>query len=265
MNLFVREMRTYRKSLILLSIGVIVMIISGMSKYKGISASGQSINKLMAGMPKPLQAIFGIGSLDLSKAIGFYGILFLYLLIMGTIHSVLLGATIIAKEENEKTAEFLFAKPISKRKAVFLKLSAAFVNILVLNLVTLAVSLGIVNVFNRSYEADQAILYLIIGLFLLQFLYLFLGAAIAAATKIPKKAAAISMGILLVTYILSVTIDLNSHLGFLKYFTPFKYFEAENILAHNALNSRFVILTCGLIVIFAAITFFSYPRRDLNV
>ena len=62
--------------------------------------------------------LLGFSDLDLSKVSGYYGMLFIYLLLMATIHAAMLGATIIAKEERDKTSEFLFVKPVSRSKVI---------------------------------------------------------------------------------------------------------------------------------------------------
>ncbi|KJS86413.1 MAG: ABC transporter, partial [Peptococcaceae bacterium BICA1-8] len=126
MNVFIREMKSNRKSLIIWCIGIFLLIASSMGKYAGLSASGQSMNELLAQMPKSFQAIMGIGTFDLSTPIGYYGVLFAYLVVMATIHATMLGANIISKEEREKTAEFLFAKPVSRNRIITSKLLASF-------------------------------------------------------------------------------------------------------------------------------------------
>ena len=112
MNIFWREMKSHRKSLIFWSIGVFLMVVSGMGKYEAYSSQGQSINVLIADIPKSLKAVMGFSDVDLSKISGYYTILFVYILLMATIHAAMLGANIIAKEERDKTAEFLFTKPL---------------------------------------------------------------------------------------------------------------------------------------------------------
>ncbi|MET4560257.1 hypothetical protein ABIA69_001401 [Lysinibacillus parviboronicapiens] len=73
-----------------------------MAKYAGLSTSGQSMNEIWTAMPKSLQAIMGTGALDISKVSGYFGVLYIYLLLMATMHAAMLGATIIAKEERDK-------------------------------------------------------------------------------------------------------------------------------------------------------------------
>ena len=74
MNIFLKELKSYRKSLIFWSIGVFLMVASGMAKYEAYSSSGQSINDLIADMPKSMKAVMGFGVVDLSKISGYYSI-----------------------------------------------------------------------------------------------------------------------------------------------------------------------------------------------
>ena len=98
MNLFLREMKSNRKSLIMWCIGMLFMVAAGMGKYSGYESSGQSVNEILAGIPDSLKAVIGFGDFDMSKAMGFYGMLFSYLIIMAAIHATIIGATIISKE-----------------------------------------------------------------------------------------------------------------------------------------------------------------------
>ncbi|WP_342345586.1 hypothetical protein [Lysinibacillus parviboronicapiens] len=77
---------------------------------------------------------------------------------------------------------------------------------------------------------------------ILQLLFLTIGSAIAAISKKTKLAVAISTGLLLMTYILSIAIDLIEKLTLLKYLTPFKYFEAKIVMNGNGLERKFIIL-----------------------
>jgi len=265
MNVFVIEMKAHRKSLIIWCIAILLMVGSGMSKYEVFSTSGQSINDVMNKLPKVVQSIFGIGAFDLSKASGFYALLFLYLVLMTTIHAAMLGANIIAKEERDKTTEFLMVKPISRNKIITAKLSAAFVNIVILNLVTLISSIAIVGYFSKGESVNGDIELLMAGMFILQLMFMFIGTALAAVSKKPKTAPAVATGLILAAYLLSTAIDINSKLENLKFFTPFKYFEAKNLLPSGGFEPVFVILSVLIIAVLLSTTYVFYRRRDLNV
>lgn len=265
MNVFIREMKANRKSLIIWCISMLLLIASSMGKYVGLSASGQSINDLMAQMPKSLQAIIGTGTFDLSKASGYYGLLFLYLVLMATIHATMLGANIISKEERDKTAEFLFVKPISRNKIITSKLLAALVNILIFNIVTLVSSIVMVEKYSKGEAISAEIVILMIGLFILQLIFLFIGTGIAAVSKNPKTATSLSTGILLITFMLSVAIDMNSRIENLKYLTPFKYYEAKNLMHQRGFDAVYAILSAVIIAVLFSTTYVFYKKRDLKV
>ena len=116
MNVFLREMKAHRWGLLFWSLGMVMMIYSGMAKYGAYEAAGQSVEVILAQIPRSMQAVFGMTGFDLTTAAGFYGMLFLYLAVMGAVHASLLGAHLIAKEERDHTSEFLYAKPASRSR-----------------------------------------------------------------------------------------------------------------------------------------------------
>ncbi|MEH7333252.1 ABC transporter permease subunit [Neobacillus drentensis] len=265
MNIYVKELKSHRKSIIFWSIGVFLMVVSGMTKYDAYSSSGQSINDLLKDMPRSLRAVFGMSDLDLSKVSGYYGMLFIYLLLMATIHAAMLGATIIAKEERDKTSEFLFVKPVSRTTIITAKLLAALTNIIIFNLATWISSIALIAKYNEGEAVNRDIALLMAGMFILQLLFMVIGSALAAVKKRPKTAASLATGILLVTYMLSISIDLNENIKGLKYLTPFKYFEAKNVMFGSGLDPVFIVLSVVLIAALSAVTYVFYKKRDLNI
>lgn len=265
MTIFTREMKANLKSLILWCFGTSVLVLSGMSKYTNLAGTGQSMNKLIEDLPKTLQVIMGIGNLDLSTASGYYGSLYFYLLLIASIHSIMLGTAIIAKEERDKTAEFLFAKPVSRKKIISCKLLAALANVLILNIFTLLFSLFIVPLFSEGEQISRDIAILMAGMFFVQLLFLSLGTIVAAVYRKPKLTFPLSAGILMLAFVLSVMIDLNEKWEPLKYFTPFQYFEAEHLINGGKLQPEFVLLALilSLLFILAACRFFN--KRDLSL
>jgi ABC-2 type transport system permease protein len=265
MNIFSRELKAYRKSLIIWCIGVLFMVAAGMGKYVTYSASGQSMNDLFTKFPRMLKAIFGMGTFDLSKAGEWFGMLFMYLLLMATIHAVLLGANIISKEEEDKTAEFLFVKPVSRNTIINSKLLAALVNITIFNIVTMISSIVLVGHYNKGASLTGDIVRLMIGMFIVQLIFMFIGTGIAAVSKNPKTAASAATGVLLFTYILSVVIDINDKLENLKYLTPFKYFDAKTLMSGGGFKLVFATLSVAIIAALLCVTYVFYNKRDLNI
>lgn len=263
MNIFIREIKSNLKPLIFWCIGMAVLIASGMGKFVGFSSDGNSINDILGTMPKSLKTIIGIGDLDISKMAGYFAMLFLYVIILAAVHAASLGATIISKEERDKTFEFLYVRPVTRAKIFFEKFAAALVNIIILNVVTLVVSLGMVAKMTKD-DVTNEILLLFASMFFIQLIFLTVGLAISVIIKNSKSASGITSSIVLGTFLLSILADINKNLDFLKYLTPFKYFDSKFIVK-TGIEPIYIILSCIIVVGAIFTTLFFHQRKDLKV
>lgn len=264
MNIYIRELKANRKALIIWSVCMLLLVLSGMSKYLAYSG-GSASSDVFAKMPDTLKAILGISSLDVTVMSGFFAFLFPYIEITAAIHAVLLGNGIIAKEERDKTTEFIIVKPVSRVTIITQKLLAALTNIVLFNLVTLLSSLLGVSSFNKGAGITGEILVFDLSLFLVQLIFLSLGALLAAFMRKPKGSGSIGTGILLAGYVIAKVTDVNTNLSALNVLSPFKYFNYINIATGNGLNIVIVLLTIVLIAAFTASTYYFYLKRDLNI
>ena len=264
MNIFLRELKANRKALIIWSVCMFLLVVSGMGKYTAYSSGGQN-NEIFNKMPDSLKALLGFGSLDVSKMSGYYAMLFLYIVLTAAIHAVLLGSGIIAKEERDKTTEFLITKPVSRAAIITSKLLAALVNVLILNIVLLVSSIVMVSAYNKGEDISSEIVMFNLSMLIVQLIFLSLGAALAAFIKKPKAAGSLSTGILLVAFVISKITDLTDSMNYLNLFSPFKYFSYTNIVEGNGLNVIITILSLVLVAIFIVLVYLFYQKRDINV
>jgi len=70
---------------------------------------------------------------------------------------------------------------------------------------------------------------------------------------------------LLGTYFLSIISGLNENLTFLKYFTPFKYFNPATLLNESRIDVNYVLLSLGIIIVCISGGYITYARRDLYI
>lgn len=265
MNVFLRELKANRKSLIIWCISVIFLVVGSMAKYAGLAESGELVNEMMDKLPEAMKAMWGLANFNLTEIKGYYSVLFLYFILMATIHASMLGSTIISKEERDKTVEFLLTKPATRNKIVTSKLLAALVNIIIFNLTTLIFSIIIVSQYNKGESISGDIATLMLAMFILQLLFLAIGTALGALTKKAKTATSSATAILLTTFIISMYIDMNSKVEGMKYITPFKYFQAKDLIYGDGFNMGFVALSFALIIGLILVTYKSYTRRDMNI
>lgn len=264
MNIFLRELKANRKALIIWSACMFIGVLGGMGKYTAYSSGGAE-SEVFTKMPYTIRALLGIGSFDVTTMTGFFAMLFLYLELTAAIHAALLGSGIIAKEEGDKTTEFLMVKPVSRASIITSKLLAALFNIVVLNIVTLLSSILMVAAYNKGRDVTGEIVMFQLSMFIVQLVFLTLGALLSAFRKNPKASGSIAAGIVLGAFIVSKITDLTEGLKFLNVFSPFKYFSYENIVNGDGLNFIIVILSLLLAGIFSASTYFFYKKRDMRV
>lgn len=264
MQLFLRELKSHRKSLFFWSIGMAALVASGLAKFAAYQTSGTSISGLLNQFPKSIQIIFGINGFDLTRAQGYYGVLYLYIALMVAVHAVLLGAEIVSKEERDKTAEFLLVRPIARSSILNAKIFAGFCSLVVLNFVTLLSSLVFISYYNKGDPLTHIVLLFMTGILFIQIIFFAIGIAIAAIRTKPKASATIASSILLITLIISYAIDLNSNLSATKYLTPFKYFDAKIILQSNSIDPAFVILSIAIVTVLLFLSYSRYTKRDID-
>ncbi len=265
MNVFLKELKSHRKSLIIWCVCIVLLIAMGMTKYGAFVKTGESVEEMFEALPDAMKGIFGFGTLNITEVMGYYGIFFLYFVLMATIHAAMLGASIISKEERDKTVEFLYTKPATRNKIITSKILAAFVNVLIFNITTLISSIIIVGAYNKGESVNSDIIMLMGAMFILQLMFMFIGTGIAATTKKPKLATSISTGILLFTYMLSIAVDISDKLEKFKYITPFKYFDAKILISGEGFEAIYIVLSVVIIAVFSSMTFIFYKKRDLNV
>jgi ABC-2 type transport system permease protein len=265
MNIYLKELKDYRKSLIFWSLGVIAFLLAAMGKYQGYSRSGATLTDLIDSLPAGLNAALGFKGLDLLSAGGFFALSVVYLSVMLGVHALLMGSGIIAKEETERTIEFLFAKPVSRKRILFAKLLAALTEIAILNIVTLVSSILAMAAFNDGPSINGDIVFMMPAVFFIQLWFLMIGASFAAVMRKPKRAGMVSASVLLVTYIISALVDITDRFSFLRYLTPFKYFDAKQIFIEDRYDYWYIAITAVAISIMLAGSEFAYRNRDFDV
>jgi len=266
MNVFWREIRAHWKSLLGWSVGMLFMVVAGMGKFEGYGSTGNSgITQLIDRFPKAMLAVFGMTGLNLTTLIGYFGVLYLYIILMVAIHAGMLGAGIISKEEQDKTSEFLYVKPVSRNRVLTGKLLAGLVIILVLLGVTVISSVWIVGFYNKNYDLNSRVFILMAGVFMFQLLSFAFGAFFAGIFKNPKLPATAVTSVIMASYLVSVMVDLNGKFDFLRNLTPFQYFGAPKILAEGRLDPVFLATALGVSAILIVLTYIFYNKRDISV
>ena len=264
MKIFLRELKANLKSLIIWSIIISLLIFMAVTKFSAF-ANDPEMLAMLDSMPTALMDALSMRAFNLTTLTGFYGIMFIYFALMGAIASAMWGSDIISKEERDKTVEFSLVLPVSRSRVVTAKALAALVNCILFVLITWGISLVAV----RSYNPDQAFNDFLAlemqAMFLIELIFLALGLFLGCAMKRYKRSGATAVAIILATYFISILAVLNENLDFLKYFTPFRYYDAGELFRTGQMNGTYLLLSAAIIVLSVAGAYWVYNKRDLYI
>ena len=264
MNIFLREVKANLRSLLIWGGIVVLFIFIGITKFSAYEANPQML-VVLDSMPPALLNALNMKAFNLTTITGFYGVLFTYFALLATISAALWGSDIISKEERDKTVEFTLTLPVTRERLVTGKILAVLVNCIGLLLIMWGASLAAVAKYQPDSAFYEFLTLLMVALFFIQMVFLAVGILLGCAMKDYKRAGSLAVSLILVTYFFSVISGLNENLEFLKYFTPFKYFNPAVLLHESRIDLNYVWLSLGITVVCLVGGYITYARRDLYI
>jgi ABC-2 type transport system permease protein len=264
MNIFFHELKANLKSLIIWSVVMLLFLLIAVTKFSAF-AGDPSMLAILDSMPEPILNAFSMRSFNLTTLSGFFGLMFIYFGLMGAMAASMWASNSISKEERDKTVEFSLVLPVSRSKVVTAKALAALVYCITFVLITWGASV----VSARQYHPDPAfhdfLRLEMVAMFLIELIFLAIGLLLGCTMKHYKRSGSTAVAIILTTYFLSTVIGLNEKLDFLKYFTPFKYFDAGELFRSGKLDGTYLLLSGILIVVCVVVAYVVYEKRDLYI
>lgn len=264
MNIFLRELRANVKSLLIWSVIIALLIAIATAKFSAF-AGDPAMLEILDAVPAVMLEALNMLAFNLTTLSGFFGLMFIYFGLMGAMAAAMWGSDIISKEERDKTVEFSLVLPVSRSRVITAKALAALVNCIAFVLITWAISIVAV----QSYSPDQAFYDFLAlemqAMLAIELVFLAIGLLLGCAMKQYKLSSSTAVAIILVTYFISVISGMHENLDFLKYFTPFKYFDAGDIFRAGALDGGYLLLSAGIILVSLAAAYWLYNKRDLYI
>ncbi len=264
MNIFLRELKANFKSLLIWSVILALLIMIAVAKFSAFAGDPKMLAMLDSMPPAVLDAL-NMRAFNLTTLSGFYGIMFIYFGLMGAIAAAMWGSDIISKEERDKTVEFSLVLPVSRSKVITAKALAALVNCIAFVLITWGVSLVAVRSYNPDQAFHQFLALEMQAMFAIELIFLAIGLLLGCAMKQYKRSGSTAVAIILVTYFMSIMSGMQEKLEFLKYFTPFKYFDAGELFRTGKMDGTYLIISAGIIVVSVVAAYWVYKKRDLYI
>lgn len=260
MILIKHELRQGRITLFTWTIGIAFMLAVCILIYPEMETQMSSVSTMFAEMGS-FSAAFGMDRLNFGEFMGFFGVECGNILgLGGAFFAALSGISILAKEEKEQTAEFLFTHPVSRKKILIEKLASLLLQIIILNLIVIAVT--ILSIYAIKEEPDtHSLALLFLAYFLLQIELAFICFGLSAFLS--RSGSGIGLGIAALLYFLNIISNLTEGASCLKYLTPFGYTESADILADKCLNAGYLSVGLAFAAVGICVGFYKYCRKDI--
>ncbi|MGI2336777.1 MAG: ABC transporter permease subunit [Dehalogenimonas sp.] len=253
MNIIKHEFKANLKALIIWSISYVAMMGIASVEFSVYRGQADVVNEFLDSLPEAIKQAFGMNGLRLDVPEGYFGYLAGFVILASCIYAALLGAQILSKEINKKTAETTFTLPVTRSRIISMKLVVAIINCAILNIVTFAGTMAAFGRFDVSADFIKGVAVFMLFVLLLQLLFLGFGLLTSVLLKHHKRAGSIVASIAVGTYFLSFIAKINENTEFLKYFTPFEYFPAPDVIGGRELETfGFIIVPVALALFFIA-------------
>ncbi|MFH1049897.1 MAG: ABC transporter permease subunit [bacterium] len=266
-NIYKYEVRRIFKSAIFWTFIICLLIVVDMVFFREMINSGM-VDQLMDFMESPfigdMMKGFGVKPDTMTDVLGFYALRnTMITMTMGALFAVIASSSLISLEEYEKTAEFLFSRPVTRFDIMTGKLLAFHTNLFFLNFVSSIVGFISLEVFKNSEYNIYSYIILCIYTYLLTLLFGSIGLFFSLLVKRGRVFIGAVIGIVLGTYFLEIISNVTESANFIGYFSPFKYADKDVLREGYNLEFWNSIFFFGGILLFTIFSYRIFQKKDI--
>ncbi|MDO5291399.1 MAG: ABC transporter permease subunit [bacterium] len=210
-----------------------------------------------------MTSMFGMDRLDMSTAIGFYGIeMGAMLSIGGGMFAAIIGISMLSKEEGGHTSEYLYVMPKSRSYFITQKLVAAALLIIIYNVVCFVVSILSFVVIGEDIEMKKLTTFMLSELLM----NLQIGAMCFGISAILRKNnVGLGIGISILFYFISMLANVTDKVEKLHYITPYYYCDAAVVMVKEEIPLGHLGIGIGVAAACIVFAYIFYNKRDLAI
>ncbi|XRG78681.1 ABC transporter permease subunit [Rossellomorea sp. GAMAL-10_SWC] len=263
MNIFLHELKAYRKSTFIWTASLMAIVVFFLSLFPAIAKDYVQFSKVLEGYPEGVRKALGLEIESFGNVLGFYSYVFIYISLCGAIQAMILGTSIISKEVREKTADFLLTKPVTRTKVMSSKIFAGVASLAITNVFYLVATIMMAQHVKTADYSSKSIILLSVSLFITQLLFLGIGILISVVLPKIKAVLSISLAIVFGFFVVGMVVATDES-NAKRFLSPFKYFEPKYIIAHSKFESNFLFASIGMILVSIIVSYMIYKKRDIH-
>jgi ABC-2 type transport system permease protein len=264
-NLFMKEIKRNRVALFIWMAVIVLLISVTMSVFRTFIDNQSKIMGLLNIIPGGLLEFKGISDVNaLLSVMGFYAANnVIYMMVLGSIFSIVLSANILLKEEYDKTAEYLLTKPLTRTDIFLSKSVVILVNIFLLNLATSLAGLISLELVKSGPFSLKAFSLLSLYTLLLNILFGSIGLFLSTVVKRARPITTFCIGLVLVLYFIYTLSKITGSISWLGYIAPFRYVNTDVTNPSYGLELKNITYFIILSAVFAVASYRFYVKRDI--
>jgi ABC-2 type transport system permease protein len=264
MNILRREWRAGFKSLAVWTASLALFNLAMMAIYPSFARDTGGLDELIELMPEGFMKAFGLDRMSLTDIMGFYATeAYIIFVLCGGIYAVLLGSSILAREENSRTIEFLLARPITRYRLLANVQVYCLCSSLSLCTVVGLVTWAAFEIFQTGPFDRHILLLLCLAPVLLQFTFIHIGLLGSVLVTRRKTITAAGIGLVLGAYFVFLLAEISEPLAMLGFLTPFKYVSAADIVTSGTIRPLWLLLLLLINGALVGASYLIYGRKDL--
>src|SRR5664279_658366 len=264
-NLFLKEMRRNASSLITWLIVITILITVTMSVYRTFMENQSKITGMLTLIPKGALQFKGISNFnDLLSVLGFYAANnVIYMMVLGSIFSIVLSSNILLKEEYDKTAEYLLTRPLARSEIFISKTGVVLLYVFLLNFVTSLVGFICIEIVKNGPFSIKAFLILSFYTLLLNILFGAIGLFLSTMVKRAKPITTFGIGLVLIFYFIFTLSKITQGASKLGYISPFKFANVDAINPSYSIDLWHLAYFLGITFLLITLAWRVYRRKDI--
>ena len=256
-----QELRWHRRTLQGWLVAILILMLALLSFFPTFEREADNFAAMIRAFPQEILQGFGLDISTISSFGGYLAYIYTFVQLVLALLAMVSGLNLMGREKLNKASDFLLVKPVSRTSLWLQKVAVGLLGILVINALITMVCIFIARFLNQAFTNDVfAILW---GSSLIQLIFFFLGAMLAALRKKLKsvvgQASSITFGFYFILIIARLLEDEK-----LYRLSIFGLFDASEV-QRAGFDPIHVVIALSLISLLAGVGYWSYTRQDVEV
>lgn len=266
-NLFLMEMKRNGASTIAWTIVITALVSGTMLIYPTFAENQSKVLGVITLVPKAALQFKGFSNIGaLFSVLGFYAANnVVYMMLLGSIFSVVISSNILLKEEVHRTAEYLMTRPFTRTEIFFSKILVVLIYVVILNIITSLAGLITMKLVQSASFSIQAFGVLSLYTLLLNLLFASAGLFLSTLVKRPRPVAIFSIGMVMILYFLNTIARITESVSKIGYLSPFHYVNMDVMQAGYSLGFWNTMFFVVLTLLLGSLSYRLYLKRDIFV